>query len=338
MKKFLSVIAAVAAFTLSAFGFSACKSGNDGNENEAVKLVFVDAAQVGTQSGIDYFVVAEPAASAKVNAVEGLEFAGNLQTLYGGENGYPQAVVVAKSSLVESDGAFLSAFTQKLKNANAWLSDSATTPQRIVDAVQAHASEGMQTTLNAKTLTKQVIQNCSIDFTDAKDCKEEIISFMQKLNAVQDFGTPQNGFFAETYNTQSSQTDNIKVVMPDGATAVGLAELMSTDVDLGKTVNYEVVNSNAVQGFVTGANPRADICVLPLNMAVKLLGGGQNYKLLGTLTHGNLYIVSKSGVKLTSANMSELRGKTVGVIMLAAVPGLTFKVILNEYGIVYSEQ
>lgn len=93
-----------------------------------------------------------------------------------------------------------------------------------------------------------------------------------------------------------------------------------------------------MQGFVTGANPRADICVLPLNMAVKLLGGGQNYKLLGTLTHGNLYIVSKSGVKLTSANMSELRGKTVGVIMLAAVPGLTFKVILNEYGIVYSEQ
>lgn len=338
MKKFLSVIAAFAAFTLSAFGFSACKGEDGGSKNGGVTLVSVDAAQVGTQSGVDYFVVAEPAATAKVNAIEGLEFAGNLQTLYGGENGYPQAVVVAKSSLIESDGAFLSAFVQKLKNANAWLSDGATTSRQIVDAVQAHASEGMQTSLNAKTLTKQVIRNCNINFTDVKDCKEEIKSFMQKLNAVQDFGAPQDAFFVDTYNAQSSQTDNIKVVMPDGATAVGLAELMATDVDFGKTVSYEVVNSNAVQGYVTGAELKADICVLPVNMAVKILGGGQNYKLLGTLTHGNLYVVSKSGIALTPDNMSELNGKTVGVVMLAAVPGLTFKVILNRYGVAYTEQ
>ena len=60
--------------------------------------------------------------------------------------------------------------------------------------------------------------------------------------------------------------------------------------------------------------------------------------MLGTVTHGNLYILSaKSDKSITKDNIAELKGKTVGVVNLAAVPGLTFKLILNKYGIEYSD-
>ena len=83
---------------------------------------------------------------------------------------------------------------------------------------------------------------------------------------------------------------------------------------------------------------KADICVLPVSVAVKLLGNAKNYKLVGTLTHGNLYLLSKNGEQISADNIEKLKGSTVGVVNLAAVPGLTFKVILQSHGIGFKEQ
>lgn len=163
---------------------------------DKVTLVPVTAPEVGVRDGIDYFVVPEPAASTKVNALETLEFSGSLQKLYGGEAGYPQAVAVAKKELIDTDA--VKNFVKGLKENAEWLLNESTSAEEIVSAVQAHLSDGLSPTFSAKNLSKQVIVNCSVNFVPATDCKQDIIEFIAKLNGVSDtsFGTPSNDFFA----------------------------------------------------------------------------------------------------------------------------------------------
>ncbi|MDE6613193.1 MAG: hypothetical protein K2K28_01395 [Clostridia bacterium] len=336
MKKFLICVLSAAVFALSAIGFTACK--ND-KQADKVNLVAVTGAQVGAVDDIDYFVVPEPAASTKVNAVPSLDFAGDLQQLYGGENGYPQAVIVAKTQLLSS--SFCGRFLNEIQQGCGWLLDESTSAQTITDAVRSHLTEGLSPMFNANNLTKQVIKNCGVRLTSASAGKQEILDFIQKLNSVseQSFGEPGNSFFADGDTPAVEYHGKVKVYVPDGAPALGLAKLMAEEVNFGESVEteYNVVDATLIQTFVTGANPQADICVLPVNLAVKLLGSGEKYKMLGTLTHGNLYLLSKSGEKITYENLSSLKGKTVGVVNLAAVPGLTFKLILKNHGVEYTE-
>ena len=126
------------------------------------------------------------------------------------------------------------------------------------------------------------------------------------------------------------------VYAPDGAPALSLAQLMSEDMQFGEgnTVTYNVVAASSIQTFVTGEEPQAELCVLPVNAAAKLLGKGDVYQMLGTVTHGNIYVLSaasKGYADLTSANLKEqLLGKTVGCIQLDNVVGLTLKVVLDN--------
>ncbi len=132
--------------------------------------------------------------------------------------------------------------------------------------------------------------------------------------------------------------DALSFYMPDGAPALSAAYLMAEDVDLGREVNYNVVDASTIQTYVTGNALEADLCILPVNQAGQLLGSGETYSLLGEVTHGNLYIVSLTETEeLTANNLSTLTGKKVGVVNLAAVPGLTLKVILNDNDLEFCE-
>lgn len=330
--KIKSVIAAAVA-ALSAFGVTACAPQAS---DEEVKLVGVTAAEVGVRSDVDYFVVPEPAASVKVGAIENLEFAGSLQELYCGENGYPQAVVVAKNEFTESSAC--ASFLGALGGCGEWLLADSTSPETVVNAVKSHLADDMIPTFNAKNLSKTVMQNCNVRFVGASDCKTRITRFMTEINALgTDFGTPADGFFYDGTPSSGEYEGKISVYAPDGAPALGLAKMLAGETDLGENFEYNVVDASTIQSFVAGGSPKADICVLPVNLAVKMLGNGEKYKMLGTLTHGNLFLLSANGEKITAENISALAGKTVGVINLAAVPGLTFKLILKNNDIKYTE-
>ncbi len=142
---------------------------------------------------------------------------------------------------------------------------------------------------------------------------------------------------------QSDYPLSVKVVMPDGAPALSMAKLMSDDKsEVGSlyegNVDYDVVDASTISTYVTGEAPVADLCVLPVNLASKLLGSGETYQMLGSVTHGNLYLLSsKYGDEVKVENLSSLKGKTVGVVNLANVPGLIFKSILNDNGVEYNE-
>lgn len=344
MKKILATLICAVLAVMTAVGFTAC---NTDDASDKVNLVAVDADSVVPNADIDYFVVAEPAASAKIKATSsspnGFKMVGDLQQLYGGDNGYPQAVIVAKKEIVSSDGSFISHFTTALKNNAEWLQAETTEISTIVNAVSSHLTNGMTGSLSEKNLTKEVIANCGIRFEYAYDCKDEVKSFLTALKAVQ---PSVNDSLSENFfdgdNHTDAYTDNaVTVYAPDGAPALALAGLMDGAVSsngLGKKVTYNIVNASTIQTHVTGANPDADICVLPVNLAANLLGSGDKYTMLGTVTHGNLYVISaKTDEKITVDNLSALKGKTVGVVNLAAVPGLTFKLILNKNGIAYKE-
>ena len=162
---------------------------SDYGVSDKVTLSPVAATEVsGTGGGYDYFVIPEPAASVRVgNAKLNLKIAGSLQRLYG-EQGYPQAVLVAKTSLVENDGEFISKFMEEIASVDGWLADGETSASTIISAITAHYPDPENTapTFNEKNLTKTVIANCAVKFTYCKTDKDKIVEFLRKLKAAGD--------------------------------------------------------------------------------------------------------------------------------------------------------
>ncbi len=130
---------------------------------------------------------------------------------------------------------------------------------------------------------------------------------------------------------------DIVVYAPDGAPALALAQLLAEDT-AEDGVTYKIAQPTAIASKVTYAEEgkNADLCVLPATAASKLLGSGERYVMLGAVTHGNLYLLGKEGA-YSRENLSELVGKTVGVLQINEVPGLTFKATLQKLGIPYQE-
>ena len=144
------------------------------------------------------------------------------------------------------------------------------------------------------------------------------------------------GFLFGCSCTWGADKGEITVYMPDGAPALALAKLMSEDTK-EDGVTYRVVKNDVISSKVTYTDmeKNADFCVLPITAAAQLLGSGKNYLMLGAVTHGNLYILSKTDTHLT--DLSSLVGKKVGVLQMAQVPGLTLKATLTKHGVAWQE-
>lgn len=135
-------------------------------------------------------------------------------------------------------------------------------------------------------------------------------------------------------NDRSRQKHEVySVYAPDGAPALSLVNAISKD---DEDFAYHIVDSNLIQAQVTGRDPKADFCILPLNLASKILGNGEAYQMLGTVTNGNLYFLTTAGESITPENIQTvLVGKTVGVVQLPNVPGLTLQAVLKDHEVDY---
>lgn len=286
--------------------------------------------------------------SSEGNAAPKLGFVGDLQALYGGEKGYPQAALIAKTQFIEDYEEWINnELISEIAGGSEWLASADT--QTIVSAVSSHLTEGMTSSFNVDNLSETVISHCGIRWESAADSKAEVNDFLDKLIAVnaQAAGEASDAFYYVSVEHDYAPGDgaatgypapsSAEIYMPDGAPALSMAKLLNEDEE-DDGVNYHVVDSTAIQTYVTGEKPQADICVLPVNLAAKLFGRGDAYRLLGIVTHGNLYMLSTDAdTQYTTENLSGLIGKTVGVIQLPNVPGLTLKVILNQNDIPWQE-
>ena len=142
-------------------------------------------------------------------------------------------------------------------------------------------------------------------------------------------GSAFSGCFAEK--------KELLVFVPDGAPALALARVMSEDTE-NDGVSYTVVDASTIAARVTNRDmeKNADFCVLPVSAASKILGNGEKYRMLGLVTQGNLYLVSKkfSG-EVDFSNPTALDGKTMGVLKMNEVPGLTLRATLGRLGVEY---
>ncbi len=146
------------------------------------------------------------------------------------------------------------------------------------------------------------------------------------------------GAFAFTGCKEGGQ---VQVYAPDGAPALVLSKLLAEDSE-EDGIHYTVVPTASgnplIESFVTGRNPQADVCVLPVNTASTQIGDGSVYQMVGLATHGNMYLISKEEKAYTRANVVELCGKKMGVVQLVNVPGLTLRSVLDEAGIMAEVQ
>lgn len=125
------------------------------------------------------------------------------------------------------------------------------------------------------------------------------------------------------------------VYAPDGAPALALANAI--DKASEEEFAFNIVDATTIQALVTGETPMADFCIMPVNLASKLLGSGEVYKLMGVVTNGNMYFLTTgNNDPFITEYPDELAGKTVGVVQLSNVPGLTLQAVLKEKGIPYS--
>lgn len=129
------------------------------------------------------------------------------------------------------------------------------------------------------------------------------------------------------------------MVAPDGAPALAISELMAKNMQFDNNFTYKVVGANDIKTHVVGnVNAHADFALLPINLASLLLGDGDEYKMVAVVTHGNLYFLSQNDTQITLDNAStQLKGKSIAVVNLAAVPGLTTKALLTKVGLAYTE-
>ncbi|MBQ8428063.1 MAG: hypothetical protein IJX18_02280 [Clostridia bacterium] len=125
----------------------------------------------------------------------------------------------------------------------------------------------------------------------------------------------------------------VRVYAPDGAPALALSKLLSED-RAEDGIEYTITSSDNIKPFVTGKT--ADVCILPVNLASILLGDGSTYQMVGLATHGNLYLLSAENKQYTRDNLDELKGKKIGVVNLANVPGLTLRATLSDLQVAYS--
>ena len=125
----------------------------------------------------------------------------------------------------------------------------------------------------------------------------------------------------------------ISIYSPDGAPALALSTVMKKDF---ANTEINVVSADKIAGFVSGKDKKADICILPINLASKLIGSGEDYKMLGTITHGNFYFLSTNETVVDKENIANLIGKTIGVMQLSNVPGLTLQSVLTTNELAYT--
>ncbi len=275
---------------------------------------------------------------AGTGSASAFRMAGDLQALYG-ENGYPQAVLVAKKSLIEGDAAAVGTLVSYMEGSAEYLASCSA--QTVVDALAPYYTQGMTPSLNAKNLTKEVISHCSVAYhsTAEEATRTRVDNYLAEMLEVDESAAKKVAeAFYYTGTVQAGTSDkSYTVYAPDGAPALALANAIAKQGE-GETFDFHIVASDTIGAQVTNADAakNADFCIMPVNAAAKALGTGEKYQMLGVVTNGNIYFLTTGdNAALTKDNLSSLKGKTMGVVQLPNVPGLTLRAVLEKYGVPY---
>ena len=119
---------------------------------------------------------------------------------------------------------------------------------------------------------------------------------------------------------------NASIVSPSGAPSLALVGLIN---DEAVNLEYEVVDGpDVLMSEFTSAEK--DFIIAPLNLGVKLIDKGAEYKLLGVLTWGNLYLVGDGSAENGCALFGE--GSVPGVVFNYVKDSIDKEYLYESYG------
>lgn len=106
----------------------------------------------------------------------------DIQKLYDAEKqAYPQAVLMVKKSVYESNAAKLANLETMFNENVLWIKSNTAA---AVQAVNSHLKEGVTPSLDADKITPSVIDNCKIYFESAASAKQSVKDYIDKIIAV----------------------------------------------------------------------------------------------------------------------------------------------------------
>ena len=93
-----------------------------------------------------------------------------------------QAVLVVKNEILRQDPSSVEKLLSAFEGSAEYL--AAAQPSELLELLQDKRTAELAPAFNANTLTREVVANCSVRFTPAKDCKEQVNAFLGKLIGV----------------------------------------------------------------------------------------------------------------------------------------------------------
>ena len=131
-------------------------------------------------------------------------------------------------------------------------------------------------------------------------------------------------------NTKVSYEEKqVRLITPDGLPSIAISKAMEEQKNIGHlSINYEVQQTSdlLVAELMKG---EAELAIIPSNLALQAYKKGLDYKIVGTIGWGSLYLVSEDSI----TDLSELKGKEVYNTGKGLTPDIIFKEILKNNNI-----
>ena len=330
MKKVFAVIVGLALVVSAVFSVS-CKQKETGDAvvsvryyNEAsdiVPLMLSGSEKIG--------LIPEPAAtnlSNRLSAQGKTLYRLSLQELYDSTaRSYPQAVIMVKNSLLATYPDIVTAIENGVNDSAEWLK----TAENIPAAVNAIKGVYEQSTLSA-AMSVSSIEGCNIYWQSATDAKTSVDKYIGEIRGIDESSANEvsSAFYFDAAAVSGDFSgEKLTFATPDGAPALGISKLIADGslLGTGRNVEYKVVAASDIATEI--ATGRADIVIVPVNLATKKYQSGTGYSMVAVLTHGNFYIVSTEEL-----SVNDLKDKTIAVPQRGKVPDWTLKLALNGNG------
>lgn len=125
----------------------------------------------------------------------------------------------------------------------------------------------------------------------------------------------------------AAPTTPIQFTFMEGVTALTAAHMMDENIDLGREIEYNMLNAPDLL-LASVLKQEADIALVPSNLAAQAWNKDLPYRIAGTSTWGNIYLVGREELK----SLDELKGRELYLFGKGLTPDLAWNLILKENG------
>ena len=137
-------------------------------------------------------------------------------------------------------------------------------------------------------------------------------------------------FMVGCSNTKETYEEKeVRLITPDGLPSIAISKAMEDNKNIKHiTINYDVQKTSdlLISELMKG---EADLAIIPSNLALQSYKKGLDYKIVGTVGWGSLYLVSENNI----SDLTELKGKEIYNTGKGLTPDIIFKDILKNNSI-----